>query len=212
VTAELIVIGTSLGGLSALKQLLAGLPASFSVPVAIVQHRHKDSDELMSGFLQGYLALPLKEVEDKDEIRPGWVYLAPPDYHLLVDRGFFSLSTDPPVSYARPSIDVLFESAADAYADGVIGIILTGANQDGAEGLARVKACGGVAIVQDPRTAESPIMPEAALTSVNRLTETQFALSVSPPVSRTVAVGVDWILPLSEIAPCLVNLCQPSHP
>lgn len=182
---EFIVIGTSLGGLSALQTLLSNLPANFVVPIAIVQHRHKNSNGSLQGLLQAKSMLPIQEVEDKDEITPGKVYLAPSDYHLLVERGYFSLSTDEPVSYARPSIDVLFESVADIYAEQVIGVILTGANQDGTEGLKKVKARGGMTIVQEPATAESEIMPAAAISSVK----------------------VDRILPLVEIAQLLVKLC-----
>lgn len=205
---KLVVIGTSLGGLSALKVLLSGLPADFPVPIAIVQHRHKDSNDLMTLFLQNHALLPLKEVEDKDDIRPSFVYVAPPDYHLLIDKDSFSLSTDPPVSYARPSIDVLFESAADAYAQQVIGIILTGANQDGAKGLARIKARGGLTIVQEPKTAESPIMPEAALSALERFTPKLAVCNAPLSESESAATGVDWILPLSEIASRLITLCQ----
>ncbi|WP_414529110.1 chemotaxis protein CheB [Nodularia chucula] len=183
---EFIVIGTSLGGLSALQILLSNLPANFIVPIAIVQHRHKNSNGNLQGLLQAKSVLPIQEVEDKDEILPGKVYLAPPDYHLLVERGYFALSTDEPVSYARPSIDVLFESVADIYAEQVIGVILTGANQDGTEGLKKVKARGGMTIVQEPATAESEIMPAAAISGVK----------------------VDRILPLVEIAQLLVKLCQ----
>jgi two-component system, chemotaxis family, protein-glutamate methylesterase/glutaminase len=128
----------------------------------------------------------VQEVEDKDEIVPGNVYLAPPDYHLLIEPSYFALSTDEPVSYARPSIDVLFESAADIYAEQVIGVILTGANQDGIAGLKRVKARGGMTIVQEPGTAESDITPKAAIS----------------------AVEVDEILPLRDIPHLLVKLCQ----
>ena len=183
---ELVVIGTSLGGLQALEVLLAGL-TNFPVPVAVVQHRHKDSHK-MSTVLQQYSALPLKEVEDKEMIVPGWVYLAPADYHLLVEAGNFALSTEAPVEYARPSINVLFESAADTYAEKVIGVILTGANHDGVQGLAKIKARGGLTVVQEPATAQSRTMPEAAIA----------------------AVAVNWILKLREIAPLLVNLCQPT--
>lgn len=209
---DLVVIGTSLGGLSALKVLLAGLPRSFPLPVAIVQHRHRDSDEMISYVLRQHAFLPLKEVEDKDDINPGYVYIAPADYHLLVDDGYFSLSTDPPVSYARPSIDTLFESAAEQYGDRVVGVILTGANQDGAAGIAEIKTRGGIAIVQDPATAESPTMPEAALTSLRQLQQTPIlSPSLSAPShTRSAAVSVDWILPLPEIAPCLIKLCQPA--
>ena len=185
-TFKIVVIGTSLGGLSALKIVLENLPADFPVPIAIVQHRHKESDNTLKQFLQQHSLLPIQEVEDKDEILPGHVYLAPADYHLLVEQGYFALSTDEPVSYARPSIDVLFESAADIYGEQVIAIILTGANQDGRQGIKKVKARGGLAIVQEPATAESSIMPEAAIS----------------------AVAVDWILSLSDIAAQIVKLCH----
>ncbi|MBD2000504.1 chemotaxis protein CheB [Oculatella sp. FACHB-28] len=184
---KLVVIGTSLGGLSALKVLLSGLPSNFPVAIAVVQHRHKDSEDMMSSFLQPYVTLPIREVVDKDDLLPGTVYVAPADYHMLVDVGYFTLSIDEPVSYARPSIDVLFESAADVYGEFVIGIILTGANQDGAKGLAAIKAQGGSTIVQEPATAESATMPAAAIATA----------------------VVDWILPLPKIAPHLINLCQP---
>nr|WP_199318773.1 MULTISPECIES: chemotaxis protein CheB [Cyanophyceae] len=183
----MVVIGTSLGGLSALKVLLSGLPSNFPVAIAVVQHRHKDSEDMMSSFLQPYVTLPIREVVDKDDLLPGTVYVAPADYHMLVDVGYFTLSIDEPVSYARPSIDVLFESAADVYGEFVIGIILTGANQDGAKGLAAIKAQGGSTIVQEPATAESATMPAAAIATA----------------------VVDWILPLPKIAPHLINLCQP---
>jgi len=183
---KLIVIGTSFGGLHALEVLLSGLPKSFPVAIAVVQHRHRDNNTLPF-FLQQHSALPLKEAEDKEMILPGRVYLAPTDYHLLVEVGSFALSTEAPVSYARPSIDVLFESASDAYTERVIGVILTGASDDGAEGLAKIKAHGGLTLVQEPATAESRMMPEAALA----------------------AVPVDWILPLEDIAPLLVKVCTP---
>ncbi|NEQ26961.1 MAG: chemotaxis protein CheB [Microcoleus sp. SIO2G3] len=162
-TVSLVVIGASLGGFSALKLVLGKLPPTFSVPIAIVQHRHKESRTTLASYLQPLLSLPIREVEDKDEIAPGTIYLAPADYHLLIERDYFTLSTDEPVCYARPSIDVLFESAADVYGDRVIGIVLTGANQDGAQGAAAIKARGGRVIVQDPQTAESSVMPNAAI-------------------------------------------------
>jgi two-component system, chemotaxis family, protein-glutamate methylesterase/glutaminase len=189
VAFKIVVIGTSLGGLSALKIILGKLPAEFLVPIAIVQHRHKESNDGLQKLLQEFTLLPIREVEDKDEILPGHIYLAPPDYHLLVELGHFALSTDEPVSYARPSIDVLFESAADIYTEQVIGVILTGANQDGMQGLQKIKARGGTTIVQEPATAESNIMPEAAIS----------------------AVRVDWILTLSDIACQMVKLCQSSR-
>jgi len=199
---DLVVIGTSLGGLYALKTLLAGIPASFPASIVIVQHRHKNSDVTFTSFLQDYSALPLKEVEDKEVIKPSCVYIAPADYHLLVEVGeqqsqdanqhrrSLALSTEAPVSYARPSIDVLFESAAEAYAEKIIGVILTGASTDGAKGLAAIKEGGGLGIVQEPSTAESVTMPQAAI-------------AAAPP---------DWVLPLEAIAPLLIDLCQPRQP
>jgi two-component system chemotaxis response regulator CheB len=105
----------------------------------------------------------VREVDDKDELRRGTVYVAPADYHLMVERTHFELSVDAPVSYSRPSIDVLFESAADAFRDGVVGVLLTGANADGTEGLRRIRDFGGLTLVQDPETAERPEMPESAI-------------------------------------------------
>ncbi|MER3434584.1 MAG: chemotaxis protein CheB [Leptolyngbya sp. ERB_1_1] len=182
----MVVIGTSLGGLSALRIMLQALPGQFPAPIAIVQHRDRKSGEALSRTLQQESRLPILDVEDKEPIRPGCIYLAPADYHLLVEPEQFSLSIDPPVAYAKPSIDVLFESAAEIYQSKTIGVVLTGANQDGAEGLAKIKARGGFTIVQDPRTAECPSMPEAAL-----------AKSV-----------VDRVLPLERIPPLLVALCS----
>lgn len=181
---RIIVVGTSLGGLRALGTLLSGLPEDFPLPVAIVQHRSSDLDNTLTPILQRYSALPVGEAEDKEVIRAGHVYLSPANYHLLVEEGNFALSTDAAITYARPSIDALFESAADTYEEGVIGVLLTGANTDGAQGLARIKEHGGLSVVQEPSTAESSIMPKAAM-----------AESV-----------IDWVLPLSEIAPFLVNL------
>lgn len=193
---KMVVVGTSMGGLHALQVLLPGLPKSFRVPVAIAQHRHKDSNESLSVFLQQYCALPLTEPEDKDEIAPGQVYLAPPDYHLLVEVGHFALSTEAPVRQARPSIDVLFESAADAYGENVIGVILTGASNDGSQGILNIKQRGGLAIVQEPTTAESPTMPKAAIAALQHQ-----RIDHAPYTSY-------WILPLHDIAPFIVNLCH----
>jgi two-component system chemotaxis response regulator CheB len=131
-----------------------------------VQHRHKDSDRLLGTLLQERTPLTVCEVEDKQPILPGFLFIAPPDYHLLVERGHFSLSTDEPVRYSRPSIDVAFTSAADAYGRHAVGVVLTGANADGAEGLRAISNQGGLAIVQTPSTAESPTMPQAALEAV----------------------------------------------
>jgi two-component system, chemotaxis family, protein-glutamate methylesterase/glutaminase len=136
--------------------------------VVLVQHRHKDSDHLLRTLLQERSALEVCEVEDKMPIEHGGVYVAPPDYHTLVEPGHFSLSTEAPVRYSRPSIDVTFTSAADSYAHRTVGIVLTGANADGSAGLRRISDRGGMALVQDPATAESPTMPAAAVAAVPR--------------------------------------------
>lgn len=164
---KLAVLGTSLGGLRALEVLLSGLPKKLSYAIAIVQHRHRSSDGELISHLQQQTTLSIVEAGDKEPITTGQIYLAPADYHLLVENtGHFALSTDAPVCYARPAIDVLFESAADAYSKQVAGIILTGASQDGAQGSAKIAAVGGLVIVQDPHTAESDVMPKAAIAAV----------------------------------------------
>ncbi len=165
---DIVVVGTSWGGLAALRMLVAGLPANFGMAVILVQHRHKDSDHLLRTLLQEGTALPVCEVEDKMPLEQGRVYVAPPDYHTLVEPGHFSLSTEAPVRYSRPSIDVTFQSAADSYGHRAVGIVLTGANSDGSEGLRRISDRGGMAIVQTPDTAESMPMPEAAMRAVPR--------------------------------------------
>ena len=165
---DIVLVGTSWGGLAALRTLVAGLPDDLSMAVAIVQHRHKDSDHLLRTLLQERSALAVCEVEDKMPIEHGMVYVAPPDYHTLIEPGHFSLSTEAPVRYSRPSIDVAFMSAADSYRHRAVGIVLTGANADGAEGLQRISEHGGLALVQDPETAESPTMPRAAAKAVPR--------------------------------------------
>ena len=183
---EIIVIGCSLGGMHALEVILTALPRNFCVPIAVVQHRHRASNETLPSHFRRFSRLPVVDVEDKQWIRPGTVYLAPANYHLLVERGEFSLSVDEKVRYSRPSIDVLFQTAADAYGDRVIAVVLTGANDDGTEGAKRVKARGGIVIVQDPETAEAPEMPRAAIASAS----------------------VDRILPLDRIGPFLIELCR----
>lgn len=185
-TGKIVVIGASVGGLSALKILLQDLPKNLKSPIIIAQHRHHDSRDKLRDMLQQHTSLIVREVEDKEKILTGYVYLAPADYHLLVESGHFALSTDEPVSYVRPSIDVLFESAADVYGEQVIAVILTGANEDGVQGLKMVKSHFGIAIVQEPTTAECAVMPKAAIANV----------------------AVDWILPLEEIAKKLVYLCD----
>jgi two-component system, chemotaxis family, protein-glutamate methylesterase/glutaminase len=181
---ELIVIGASLGGVQAVSGILAGLPGNFPIPIAVVQHRHKQSDTLLAPALIAYSHLPVVEIIDKMAIAPGRVYLAPADYHALVEIGHFALSVDEPILYARPSIDVLFESASEAYGARVAGVLLTGASADGAAGMRAIKSEGGFALVQDPSTAECPVMPQAAL-------------------ERT---KVDQILPLDAIAEALIQL------
>ena len=157
-------IGASWGGLKAVGQVLADLPAELDLPIAIAQHRHPDSQEgTLAELLQAQTDRTVLDVEDKMAIEPGYVYIAPPNYHLLVERGSFALSVDERIRFARPSIDVLYVTAAHAYASGVIGIILTGANDDGAHGLARIKKVGGVALIQDPLGAARRTMPDAAI-------------------------------------------------
>ena len=184
----LIVIGCSWGGLAALHAILARLPADLPAATAIVQHRMPDAEETLLGLLARDAALPIRSPDDKEPIVAGVVYLAPPNYHLLVDRDHLALSTDAPVNYSRPSIDVLFESAARTYGPDVIGVVLTGANADGAAGLAEIRRLGGRAIVQDPATAEVAIMPQAALDRA----------------------GADEVLPVEKIAGVLVRLCRTS--
>ena len=183
---ELIVIGCSLGGMYAVEKILCALPADFDTPIAIAQHRHKKSDRGLTEFFRRSCKVRVMDADDKQWIEPGTVYFAPADYHLLVEKGEFSLSVDEQVNNSRPSIDVLFESAADAYGAALIGVVLTGANDDGATGAKRIKSRGGLVVAQDPKTAEAPAMPAAAI-----------------------ATGaVDQILPLEQIGPFLVERCQ----
>ncbi|MDF1504688.1 chemotaxis protein CheB, partial [Roseisolibacter sp. H3M3-2] len=159
----LVVVGASWGGLHAVSTILAGLPRDFSAPVAVVQHRAKESEGLLVGLLQAVTTLRVCDVEDKEPIREGHVYVAPPDYHLLVEDDHFSLSVDAAVRYSRPSIDVALASAADSLGPAAVGVLLTGANDDGARGLRHVVTRGGRALVQDPATAEVRTMPEAGI-------------------------------------------------
>ena len=164
--AGIVVIGASWGGLQALSTLLEGLPPGYDLPTVIVQHRGKDAESLLAVLLQDHTKLHVVEVDDKQPIERGSVYIAPPDYHLLVEGGHFSLTTDAPVRFSRPSIDVTLVSAADACGALAIGVVLTGANEDGANGLRRIVDMGGKALVQDPATAEVRTMPQAALRAV----------------------------------------------
>jgi two-component system, chemotaxis family, protein-glutamate methylesterase/glutaminase len=161
--SALVVIGASQGGMSALVTLLGGLAADFPWPVVIVQHRSKDAGSELCQILQALTGRTVAPAQDKRPILPTVFYVAPPDYHLLIEEGHFALSLDAPVNCARPSIDVLFESAAKARGSGVCAVVLTGTSDDGARGAAHVKACGGYVIVQDPATAEARVMPDAAL-------------------------------------------------
>lgn len=165
---DLIVVGASWGGLDALTVLVRGLPADFEVPVVIVQHRGPDAQSFLSDLLQQWTGRKVLEPEDKEPIEPGHIYIAPANYHLLVETGHFSLTTEAPVRYSRPSIDVMFGSAAHAYGKRLIGVVLTGANEDGSRGLQCVEEYGGYCVVQDPATAEVATMPEAALRRVPR--------------------------------------------
>lgn len=161
---DAIVIGGSSGGIDALSALLPALPAATRAAVLVVMHLPRDKPSLLATIFRQRCALALQEAQDKEPVMPGTVYFAPPDYHLLVDAGpRIALSVDAPVHYSRPSIDVLFESAADQYGERLIGIVLSGANDDGALGLRAVAQAGGTTIVQDPASAAMPAMPQAAL-------------------------------------------------
>jgi two-component system chemotaxis response regulator CheB len=164
---ELVVMGASWGGLVALERVLGALPEDFGAAVAIAQHRSPDDgSEGLAKLLAAHCALPLVDADDKQPIEPGHVYLAPSDYHLYVEDDGFALSVDEAVLYSRPSIDVLFESASEVYRERLVGVVLTGANEDGAAGLAKIKRRGGCTIVQNPVEAERPEMPRAALRAV----------------------------------------------
>lgn len=183
---ELVVIGASAGGIAALTELLSALPAGYSLPTVVVQHLHPLQDSSFVEYLNRESVLTIKEADEKEAIEAGHAYFAPPNYHLLIeDDRTFSLSVDQRVNYARPAIDVLFESAADVYGAGVIGVILTGANDDGAQGLRSIQESGGLTIVQDPETAETPVMPRAAIA----------------------ATRADHILTLPQIAELLIKSC-----
>jgi two-component system chemotaxis response regulator CheB len=161
---DAVAIGASAGGVEVLSVLLSSLPASCRASFFIVIHIPRERPSLLSDVFGAKCALAVREAEDKEPVQPGTVYFAPPDYHLLLDRGpVLALSSDEPVHFSRPSIDVLFDSAADIYAERLLGLILTGANQDGAEGLAAVGRAGGRTVVQEPGGAAVPFLPEAAL-------------------------------------------------
>lgn len=183
---RLIVIGASSGGMEAIRIILSALPKDFRAPIIIAQHVGPHSDSYMVKFFDGICKMVVKEADEKEKAEPGNVYVAPPNYHLLVEKdGTLSLTVDKKVNYARPSIDVLFESAADAFRDNLIGVVLTGANRDGSLGLKKIKELGGIAIVQEPKTALADSMPRAAISIVK---------------------NVDYILPLENICRKLIEL------
>jgi two-component system chemotaxis response regulator CheB len=161
---RLVAVGASWGGLDAIGRLLAALPPTFRSPVAIVQHRAAATpDGVMRQYLETRCPLTVVDAEDKVPVEEGKVYLAPPDYHLLVDDGVLALSLEAPVDFSRPSVDVLFETAADCYGPDLAAVVLTGANDDGSRGAVAVKRAGGTVLVQDPAEAERREMPEAAI-------------------------------------------------
>ncbi|WP_397408494.1 chemotaxis protein CheB [Polaromonas sp.] len=161
---EAVVVGASAGGVHALLALLSGLPAHFSLPIIAVLHLPKERDSRLADVFQQRLGMTVREAADKETIAPGTLYFAGSGYHLSIEMDrTFSLSCEEPVNYSRPSIDVLMESAADAYGASLAGVLLTGANFDGAAGLARIKQCGGLTVVQDPAEAQVATMPLAAI-------------------------------------------------
>lgn len=183
-----IALGVSTGGVAALRSLLGALPESFPVPILIVQHLGPESEDTMAGLLDGWSALRVKEADADELPLPGTAYLAPANYHLQVEPdGRLSLSTDPPVNFARPSVDVLFETAAAAHGPALAGIVLTGAGADGSLGLKRIRQLGGLVIIQEPLDATCPAMPEAALRAV-------------PP---------DHLVPLEDLPELLLRLTRP---
>lgn len=185
-----IVIGASAGGMEAIKTILMPLRAGFAAAILIVQHLSAHSDGYMARYLNEQCKINVKEADEKEKILPGNAYIAPANYHLLVEKDeTLSLSVDPKVNYSRPAIDVLFDSAAEVYRDKLIGIILTGANNDGSKGLKKIRELGGLAIVQDPSTAEADFMPKAAI----KITE------------------VDYILSLKEISHKLIKLVEDAN-
>ncbi|HWM71601.1 MAG TPA: chemotaxis protein CheB [Steroidobacteraceae bacterium] len=161
---EAIVIGASAGGVEALSVILPLLPATFRPSLLIVLHLPRERPSLLVEIYEKRCALPIREADDKEPVEPGTVYFAPPDYHMLVEKNRqIALSTDEPVHFSRPSVDVLFESAADVYGDRLLGVILTGANEDGAAGLHAIHRAGGVTVVQQPDSAKAPLMVVSAL-------------------------------------------------
>lgn len=182
-TQRLIAIGTSLGGTAALQVLLPTIPPHWTAAVALVFHRAQGASDTLERFLRKYSPLPVEEAHDKTPIQAGYLYYAPADYHLMCEENHFALTTEATVSYARPSIDVLFESVAEMYGERAAGVLLSGAGHDGAAGLVAIKQRGGLTVVQTPESAECASMPNAAI-----------------------ATGkIDKMLSLQEIVPFLLN-------
>ena len=180
-----IVIGVSAGGMDALERICKKIPEKFPLPIIVVQHLHSSQKGFLFEHLNSLCSLTVKDADEKEPIETGFMYFAPANYHLLVeDEKILSLSVDEKVNFSRPSIDVLFESAAYVYTNSLIGIVLTGANNDGALGLNIIKNNGGLTIVQNPEDASSPFMPNAAISMTS----------------------VDFILKLDEIVPLLLKI------
>jgi len=189
-----IVIGVSSGGMNALKYLFSTLPTDFKIPIITVQHVSARSNNEWIKLLNDTSNISIKEADEKEKIKTGKVYIAPSNYHLLIEKDkTFSLTIDEQVNFARPAIDVLFESAAEAYKKKLICIVLTGSNNDGANGIKRIKEYGGLAIIQDPETAESPTMPASAIAACR---------------SGNQSLEPDYILSLEKIVPLLIKLTQ----
>lgn len=180
-----VVVGVSSGGVEALELVISALPADFPLPVIVVAHIAPESGNGLALLLDEQCAIRVKEADEMETAAAGTVYIAPPNYHLQVEMdASLSLSVDPPVMFARPSADVLFESAARVFGPGLIGVVMTGAGSDGSHGLRRIKDAGGVTVVQDPAGAVADGMPRSAIE----------------------AVALDYIVPLQQIAPLLVRL------
>ncbi|PYR97413.1 MAG: chemotaxis protein CheB [Acidobacteria bacterium] len=181
---RIVVAGASLGGFRALKAVLGGLPKDFPLPIVVVQHRNLEQSELLAALLATHVSLPVVEIHDKQEIKDGRIFVGPSNYHVLIDGDHLALSTEAPVSHARPSIDVLFESAAESFGEGVLAVLLTGMSGDGSAGLKRIKECGGYTLAQDPLTAKGRVVPKVAIESP----------------------AFDEILPLEKIASFMMDL------
>jgi len=181
---DIVVMGGSAGGLESVRTILSSLPATFALPILVVLHLHPKFTSHVAEILRRQTPLQVKDAEEEETLASGWVYLAPTNLHLLVNRGLVKLSSTPQVNYSRPAIDRTFDSVVKTYGAKVIGVVLSGSGRDGSEGLRTIKEAGGFAVVEDPLGARFPAMPTAAMT----------------------AATVDRILPLGEIAPLLIEL------